>query len=124
MGRKHLPSLLCIVLLATSISLWANPLVTDRRDGNTGSPIELFTGSPESGIQNDDSSLFGPSQWGAPSPQNTSTIDSSDGFVFGNLPLLSTRLISSDLPVQLGILFEGCSVGPECLTEVGLMLSF
>lgn len=124
MGGKHLLPLLCIALLVSDIPLWANPPATDLRDGNKGSPNELFAGSPEPGIHNGDSSPFAPSQWSAPSSQNTLTIDSPNGFVFGNLSLFSTLLKGNVLPFQIEVLLEGCSEGPSCLVEGGLMLRF
>ena len=113
-GRFPFP-LLCIVLLASNIPLWANPLVTDRRDGDKGSPIEPFTVSAEPGIQDGDSSLLAASEWSRLS---------SNGFSFGSLPLFSPRLTRKAPPVQIGVLFEGCTDGPACLVEPGLMLRF
>ncbi len=124
MGSKYPFPLLCVVLLASNIPLWANPLMTDRRDGDKRSPIDLSTGSSEPSIQNGDSSLFAPSQLSAPYSKNTSPIDSSNGFTLGKFPLFSTRLIRNALPVEIAVLFEGCSDGPACLVEAGLMLRF
>ncbi len=112
MGSKYLLPLLCIVLLASCIPLWANPRVTDQRDDTKGSPIELSSGSPGAGVLGSHASLVSP------------PILSSEGFTSGYLPLLSTRSISKDLPAHVGVLFQDCSAGPDCLYGVGLMVSF
>jgi hypothetical protein len=114
MGSKYLLPLLCIVLFAFSIPLWANPFVTDLRDGNKGSPIQLFIESRDAGIP---SSILAPGLRG----QNALPSDFSDNF--GRLSIFPAPSASRGLPVQIAVLFQNCSAGPVCLYGVGLMLS-
>ena len=124
MGRKCFLALLCLVLLASYIPLRADPFATDRRDSTKGSPIELFKGSLEAGIQTSSSSLSTRNSQSAYSEQTTPMGESSESPAFGDLPLFSTRLLNKDLPAHIGVLVQDCSAGPVCLYGVGLMLSF
>jgi hypothetical protein len=124
MGRKYLLPLSIIVLLVSCIPLRADPFATDRRDSIWGSPIELFKGSLEAGIQTGPSGLFTTNSVSAHFEQTTPMSGSSESPAFGDLPLFSARLLNKNLPAHIGVLVQDCSVGPICLYGVGLIASF
>lgn len=124
MHNKFLLPWFCFELIASSMSLGANPPSTDQLNGMVGNPIGHLTGSPRTdwhALQDFVGIL--PFRRIMPSVQNAATFGASSGIAFGNIPLLSISLVGIGLPVQVAFLIEGC-VGPVCLSEVGLMFGF